>query len=80
MLREIAAAVPIYAGASRQALGATGARWPLAVAASNGAGPSVRGTPCLTWSHLERGLTAGSAAEHADPAALTSGREERADV
>ncbi|MBF6590372.1 MAG: NADH-quinone oxidoreductase subunit NuoG [Ktedonobacterales bacterium] len=62
VLREIARTVPIYAGASRRALGAEGARWPLAPATSPADGAPtdgtarIHGTPALTWAMLERGI------------------------
>ncbi|HEX6123617.1 MAG TPA: molybdopterin-dependent oxidoreductase, partial [Ktedonobacterales bacterium] len=59
VLREIARVVPLYAGASRKALGLQGARWPLAISDANGAGPALRGTPHLTWAMLEQGIGTG---------------------
>jgi NADH-quinone oxidoreductase chain G len=66
VLDEIAATVPIYAGASLRALGSVGARWPLAHL-SDRAGPVVE-TPYLTWTHLERGLAMGRDADETDQA------------
>ena len=61
ILREIGRSVPIYAGASRSALGELGGRWPLTprrLPGTDGASrPGVKETPYLTWQMLERGLT-----------------------
>jgi NADH-quinone oxidoreductase chain G len=63
ILREIGRAVPIYTGASRQALGEQGRRWPLTPrrpSGATGAGrPGVKETPFLTWQMLESGLAPG---------------------
>jgi predicted molibdopterin-dependent oxidoreductase YjgC len=63
ILREIARAVPIYAGASRPALGESGGRWPLNARRTTGASvagrPEVKETPFLTWQMLERGVAPG---------------------
>lgn len=63
ILREIGRAVPIYAGASRPALGELGGRWPLTprrLPGTNGVSrPGVKETPYLTWQMLDRGLTPG---------------------
>jgi NADH-quinone oxidoreductase chain G len=65
ILREISRAVPIYAGASRSALGELGGRWPLTPRRLPGSAevsrPGVKETPFLTWQMLERGLTPGVA-------------------
>jgi predicted molibdopterin-dependent oxidoreductase YjgC len=63
ILREIGRAVPIYAGASRSALGESGGRWPLTPRKLSGSAavsrPGVKETPFLTWQMLEQGLTPG---------------------
>jgi NADH-quinone oxidoreductase subunit G len=47
VLAEIGQCVPLYAGATRRALGPYGAQWPLVPAAGNGAAGMVVGTPYL---------------------------------
>jgi NADH-quinone oxidoreductase chain G len=76
VLREIARVVPLYAGASRKALGFQGARWPLAISEANGAGPALRGTPYLSWAMLEEGIGRGTDAAGGAPA-VPRGRGEQ---
>jgi NADH-quinone oxidoreductase chain G len=72
VLAEIGRTVPIYAGLTRAALGATGVRWPTGPAErANGAGP-VHGSAYLTWEML-RGAAHG--ARPAQPAAAGQGAE-----
>jgi predicted molibdopterin-dependent oxidoreductase YjgC len=75
VLDEIATALPIYAGASRRALGSGGARWPLMHSSSDTAGP-VAETPYLTWAHLEHGLATGEDEDETD-LVPPHGREEQ---
>jgi predicted molibdopterin-dependent oxidoreductase YjgC len=53
ILSEIGRTTPLYAGASRRALGETGARWPLAPGARTDEGrATVVGCDTLTWGML----------------------------
>jgi predicted molibdopterin-dependent oxidoreductase YjgC len=79
VLSEIARTTPLYAGASRRALGASGARWPLAPRERDAEGrPTVTGSPFLTWEMLAHGVAHGLA--HAgtpgEELALSRGRGE----
>jgi len=63
VLREIAHAIPLYAGVSRTALGTKGARWPFVQTGTAADGRlSVTGSPHLTWKMLEEGVAPASAA------------------
>ncbi len=67
ILKEIAVTTPIYSGASRRALGESGARWPLAPGERDANGrPTVHGSETLTWEMLAGGLARSSA----EPAAV----------
>src|SRR5262249_24317478 len=58
ILNEIARTTPLYAGASRRALGESGARWPLAPGTPTPEGRrTVMGSPTLTWEMLSHGPT-----------------------
>jgi NADH-quinone oxidoreductase subunit G len=60
ILSEIGRTTPLYAGATRRALGEQGARWPLAQGERTADGrPTVRGSAHLTWDMLERGVAVG---------------------
>ncbi len=68
ILAEIARTTPLYAGATRRALGDSGARWPLNPGAPTAEGrATVIGSPTLTWEMLANGVTTG-AAPTAEPA------------
>ena len=71
ILAEISRTTPIYAGATRRALGDSGARWPLTPGAPTTEGRStVTGSSTLTWEMLASGV--GSvAAVTAEPALAT---------
>ena len=57
ILAEIARTTPLYAGTSRRALGASGARWPLAPGERAAEGhPAVTGSAFLSWDMLSHGL------------------------
>jgi NADH-quinone oxidoreductase subunit G len=64
VLSEIGRTVPLYAGATRRALGAQGLRWPLVAAAE--AEPDgrrrVMGSPYLTWDMVEHGVVRATTA------------------
>ena len=64
ILAEISRVVPLYAGVSRRALGAEGARWPFSAGAvgANGKAALV-GSPYLTWEMLEHGVAGATEAE-----------------
>ncbi|HKV86146.1 MAG TPA: NADH-quinone oxidoreductase subunit NuoG [Ktedonobacterales bacterium] len=75
ILSEIARTTPLYAGASRRALGDSGARWPLTPGEKTSEGrATVQGSPCLTWAMLEQGLT--WAANSGEELAMSRGRGE----
>jgi predicted molibdopterin-dependent oxidoreductase YjgC len=68
ILAEISRTTPIYAGATRRALGDSGARWPLAPGAATAEGRStVTGSSTLTWEMLARGVSSVTAVT-AEPA------------
>ena len=64
ILAEISRVVPLYAGVSRRALGAEGARWPFSAGAvgANGKAALV-GSPYLTWEMLEHGVAGATEPE-----------------
>ncbi len=67
VLAEIARATPIYAGASRRALGLSGARWPLRPGAPDAEGrATITGTPYLTWQTAEAFTAEAFTAEGAE--------------
>jgi len=75
ILAEIARANRLYAGASRARLGATGARWPLAVGDADESGHvALSASPYLTWEMLEQGVVPMPSGE----LALSGGHGERA--
>ena len=75
ILGEIARATPLYEGASRRALGESGARWPLLAGERTAEGrATVQGSPYLTWQMLEQGLTRSAAA--GEELAVSPGRGE----
>ena len=75
ILSEIARTTPLYAGASRRALGESGARWPLRAEGKTAEGrPAITGSPYLTWSMLEQGVANGVVA--GEQLALSPGRGE----
>ncbi|HLY30623.1 MAG TPA: molybdopterin-dependent oxidoreductase, partial [Ktedonobacterales bacterium] len=81
ILGEIARTVPLYAGASRRALGQTGARWPLAPGTPDAGGhPTLIGSPFLTWEMLAQGITEASLASsdhtESEKMAMASGHTE----
>jgi predicted molibdopterin-dependent oxidoreductase YjgC len=75
ILAEIARTVPHYAGASRRALGAQGARWPLTPGPRDAEGrTTLVGSPYLDWHMLEHGLAQG--ADPSEKLAISRGRGE----
>jgi predicted molibdopterin-dependent oxidoreductase YjgC len=75
ILSEIARTTPLYAGATRRALGDAGARWPLTPGEKTSEGrAAVQGSPYLTWAMLENGLT--QAANPGEELAISRGRGE----
>ncbi|HEV2405864.1 MAG TPA: molybdopterin-dependent oxidoreductase, partial [Ktedonobacterales bacterium] len=74
ILSEIARTTPLYAGATRRALGDSGARWPLTPGERSSEGRAVQGSPYLTWAMLESGLT--QAANPGEELAVSRGRGE----
>jgi NADH-quinone oxidoreductase chain G len=79
ILAEIARTTPLYAGASRRALGASGARWPLAPGERAAEGhPTVTGSAFLSWDMLSHGLAHGLAPAGApgEELAISRGRGE----
>src|SRR5262249_205840 len=70
ILKEISRTTHLYAGASRRALGASGARWPLVPGEPTPEGrPTLAGSPTLTWEMLAHGLTHS----RVEPAAVGGG-------
>ncbi len=81
ILSEIGRTVPLYAGASRRALGELGACWPLSPGARTPEGrPTVSGSPFLTWEMFERGVApsgvSGATGAAGPELAVARGREE----
>ncbi|MGH2486520.1 MAG: molybdopterin oxidoreductase family protein, partial [Ktedonobacterales bacterium] len=75
ILSEIAVTTPLYAGATRRALGDSGARWPLTPGEKTSEGrATVQGSSYLTWAMLEQGLT--RAANPGEELAMSRGRGE----
>jgi NADH-quinone oxidoreductase subunit G len=74
ILAEISRTVPLYAGASRRALGRKGARWPLMPASTADGRAAVADQPYLTWQMLDQGV-APAHTEDSTPA-LPRGRGE----
>lgn len=75
ILAEIARTVPHYAGASRRALGAQGARWPLTPGSRDAEGrATLVESPYLDWHMFEHGLARG--AGPSKKLAFTRGRGE----
>ncbi len=75
ILSEIARTTPLYAGASRRALGEKGARWPLAAGERDAEDRTmVSGSAYLTWQMLEQGVAAVGVA--GEELALPRGRGE----
>jgi NADH-quinone oxidoreductase subunit G len=74
ILAEIGRTTPIYAGVSRRGLGQSGARWPLAPAATTDGAAGLAGSPYLSLEMLTRGVADGRGA---DELALSTGRGEQ---